>query len=92
MEIQLINSEKFYITQQDEILFKGRLGIYNNVEIKSINCPEFDDEELDTLFLRGDLRYRDLDNIRVPQEKMKQVLTALSMCCIKYGVTLTIKL
>ena len=41
MEIQLIDSEKFYITQQDKCLYDSNLGTYNDIEIKSIDCPEF---------------------------------------------------
>lgn len=94
MKIQLIDSDKFYITQQDKCLYKPYLGIYNDIEIKSCNCPEFDMDVEDEyiLFLRGDWLRRDLDNIQIPQEMMKQVLTALSLCCIDKGVTLTIKL
>lgn len=91
MEIQLISSEKFYITAQEKILYKRYLGTYNRISIESVNCPDYDDGD-DSLFLRGDWIHRDLDNIHIPQKKMAQVLTALSMCCIKHGVTLTIKL
>lgn len=91
MEIQLISSEKFYITQQEDIFYNRYSGTYNRISIKSVNCPDFDDSD-DTLFLRGDWIHRDLDNIKVPREMMTQVLTALSMCCIDKGVTLTIKL
>ena len=91
MKIQLISSEKFYITQQDKVLYGGYLGTYNGIEIRSVCSPDF--EECDnTLFFRGSSEYRDTDSVRVPLDKMKQVLTALSMCCIEHGVTLTIKL
>lgn len=96
MEIQLIDSEKFYITQQDKCLYDSNLGTYNDIEIKSIDCPEFytdvDNDDEYILFLRGLWLGRDLDNIQIPQEMMKQVLTALSLCCIDKGVALTIKL
>lgn len=91
MEIQLISSEKFYITAQEKILYKKYLGTYNGIGIESVNCPDFDNGD-DTLFLRGDWIHRDLDNIKVPREMMAKVLTALSLCCIKHDVTLTIKL
>ena len=91
MKIQLISSEKFYITQQDKILYKNYLGTYNGIAIESVCSPDFVDYEHD-LFLRGSSEHRDCDSVRVPRDKMKQVLTALSMCCIEYGVTLTIKL
>lgn len=91
MEIQLINSEKFYITQQDEILYSTYLGTYNGVKIESVGSPDFV-EHRNILFLRGDSTFRDGDSVKVPQEKMKQVLTALSLCCIYNGVTLTVKL
>lgn len=92
MEIQLIDSEKFYITQQDKILYKNYLGTYNGIEINSISCPDFIYNDYDILYLRGTAKSRDLDNIKVPRQKMKQVLTALSLCCTYKGVTLTIKL
>lgn len=91
MEIKLISSEKFYITQQDKVLYKRWLEIYNGIEIESVCSPDFEDCEHE-LFLRGSSEHRDCDSVRVPRDKMKQVLTALSMCCIEYGVTLTIKL
>lgn len=93
MEIQFINSEKFYITQQDKVLYKNYSGTYNGIEIRSVCSPAFENDGVDyVLFLRGSSDYRDTDSVRVPRDKMKQVLTALSMCCIEYGVTLTIKL
>ena len=91
MEIRLISSEKFYITQKDKILYKNYLGTYNGIEIESVCSPDFEEYEHE-LFLRGSSKYRDTDSVRVPRDKMMQVLTALSMCCIEYGVTLTIKL
>lgn len=91
MEIKLMNSEKFYITQQDKILYKNYLGTYNGISIESVCSPDFEEYEHE-LFLRGSSEYRDCDSVKVPQDKMTQVLTALSMCCIEYGVTLTIKL
>lgn len=91
MEIQLINSEKFYITQQEEVLYRRYLGTYGSIEIESVNCPEFDNFE-DILYLRGDQKHRNLANVKVPLKKMTKVLTALSLCCIDNGVTLTIKL
>ena len=91
MEIKLISSEKFYITQQDRILYRKYSGTYNGIEIRSVANPDFEEYEY-ILFLRGRSEYRDCDNVKVPQDKMKQVLTALSMCCIELGVTLTIKL
>lgn len=90
MEIQLINSEKFYITQQDECLYRSYLGNYSGIDIESVNCPDFDYDN--TLYLRGTSKHRDSDNVKVPSHKMKQVLTALSMCCTEHGVTLTVKL
>ena len=91
MEIKLINSEKFYITQQDKILYRNYLGTYNEISIESVCSPEFEESEGE-LFLRGSSEYRDTDSVRVPRDKMMKVFTALSMCCIEYGVTLTIKL
>lgn len=92
MKIQLISTEKFYITQQDKILYRGYLGTYNGIDIRSVCSPALEYDGEDILFLRGRSEYRDTDSVKVPQEKMKQVLTALSLCCIEYGVTLTIKL
>ena len=91
MEIRLINSEKFYIAQQDKVLYRRYSGTYNGIEIRSVASPCFEEYEY-ILFLRGGSEYRDCDSVRVPRDKMKQVLTALSMCCIELGVTLTIKL
>ena len=91
MEIQLISSEKFYITEQDKILYKNYLGTYNGIGIDSVCSPDFEECEY-TLFLRGSSEHRDCDSVIVPRDMMTQVLTALSMCCIEYGVTLTIKL
>lgn len=92
MKIQLISSDKFYITQQDKALYQSYLGTYNGIEVRSAYSPDFDYDGEYSLFLRGSSEYRDCDSVRVPRDKMKQVLTALSMCCIEYGVTLTIKL
>ena len=93
MEIQFINSEKFYITQQDKVLYGGYLGFYNDIRVESVCSPAFElDGIREILFLRGSSEYRDCDSVRVPLDKMKQVLTALSMCCIEHGVTLTVKL
>lgn len=89
MNIRLISSEKFYIVGQEQVLYKEYLGTFNGINIESVECPDFDD---DTLFLRGASEHRDCDSVRVPRDMMTQVLTALSMCCIEYGVTLTIKL
>lgn len=93
MEIQLINSEKFYITQQEIVFYERCSGKYNGISIESAYCPAFesDDEEY-TLYLRGRAEHRDHDNLRVPRDMMTKVLTALSLCCIDKGVTLTIKL
>lgn len=91
MEIKLINSEKFYITQQDKILYRRYSGTYNGIKIRSVASPDFEEYEHE-LFLRGSSEHRDCDSVRVPRDMMKQVLTALSMCCIELGVTLTIKL
>ena len=91
MEIKLMNSEKFYIAQQDKALYRRYSGTYNGIEIRSVASPDFEDSE-HILFLRGTSEYRDCDSVRVPRDMMTQVLTALSMCCIEYGVTLTIKL
>ena len=75
------------------ILYGRYLGTYNSISIESVCCPAFEnDDGGDILYLRGNAEYRDCDSVRVPRDKMKQVLTALSMCCIEYGVTLTIKL
>lgn len=52
MKIQLINSEKFYITQQDKILYRSYLGTYNGIHIESVCSPDFEKYE-NTLFLRG---------------------------------------
>lgn len=92
MKIQLISSEKFYITQQDKVLYGGYLGTYNGIDIRSVCSPALEYDGGYVLFLRGSSEYRDTDSVRVPRDKMKQVLTALSLCCIEYGVTLTIKL
>lgn len=92
MEIQFINSEKFYITQQDKVLYKNYSGTYNGIEIRSVCSPALEYDEGYILFLRGSSEYRDTDSVRVPRDKMKQVLTALSMCCTEHGVTLTVKL
>ena len=92
MEIKLINSCEFYITQQDKVLYQSHLlWAYKGILIKSVTCPEFVLGK-NILFLRGNEKRRDCDRVKVPQEKMKQVFTALSLCCIEYGVTLTIKL
>ena len=93
MEIQFINSEKFYITQQVKVLYGRYSGTYNGIEIRSVCSPALEyDGMREILFLRGSSDYRDTDSVRVPRDKMKQVLTALSMCCTEHGVTLTIKL
>lgn len=92
MEIKLINSEEFYITQQDKVLYKIYLGTYNGISIKSVGSPDFEYYRGYILFLRGTSEYRDTDSVKVPRNMMKQVLTALGMCCIEYGVTLTLKL
>lgn len=91
MEIKLIKSEKFYITQQDKVLYRRYSETYNGIEIRSVCSPAFEEYE-HILFLRGTSEHRDCDSVRVPRDKMTQVLTALSMCCIELGVTLTIKL
>ena len=91
MNIRLISSEKFYITQQDKVLYQSYLGTYSGIHIEAINCPDFVCGE-HTLYLRGGSEHRDYDSVRVPRDMMKQVLTALSLCCIEHGVTLTVKL
>lgn len=91
MKIKLMNSDKFYITQQDKVLYRNYLGTYNGISIESVCSPDFEECEHE-LFLRGSSVHRDCDSVIVPRDKMTKVLTALSMCCIKHGVTLTIKL
>ena len=91
MEIKLMNSEKFYIAQQDKALYRRYSGTYNGIEIRSVASPDFEDSE-HILFLRGTSEYRDCDSVRVPRDKMTQVLTAFIIFYIEYSVTLTIKL
>lgn len=93
MKIKLMNSEKFYITQQDKVLYKRYLGTYNGISIESVCSPDFENYDgKDILFLRGSSEHRDTDSVRIPRDKMKQVLTALILCCTEHCVTLTIKL